>query len=186
MPLVYLQVINLVKFLPATTLLRLAIFRKKIRWVKRCLYTARRLWAYVCHPEPIFFLKKNKLLFNKLLISFSENVDLELPSTESVPVLEVSEDAKVIFKEKTVTSLGDAAEEMPVFKKRKFENGKPRNIRQRLSDHWHWGCIVQKSTLRTQGGKQQQQSVLNNFFTRRDCKSVIFLELSVFQTMSRV
>ncbi|KAM6448195.1 WW domain-binding protein 4 isoform 2-T2 [Liasis olivaceus] len=65
-----------------------------------------------------------------------ENVDLELPSTESdtlpAPVLEVPEDAKVIFKEKTVTSLGDTTEGMPVFKKRKFES---RNIRQRLNDH---------------------------------------------------
>uniref|UniRef100_A0A8D0GSJ0 WW domain-binding protein 4 n=1 Tax=Sphenodon punctatus TaxID=8508 RepID=A0A8D0GSJ0_SPHPU len=67
-----------------------------------------------------------------------ENVDLELPSTENdyapPPVLEVPEDAKVIFKEKTVTSLGDTTEGVPVFKKRKFENGKSRNLRQRLSD----------------------------------------------------
>lgn len=68
----------------------------------------------------------------------SEKVDLELPSTESdnvpAPVLEVPEDAKVIFTEKTVTSLGDLAEGVPTFKKRKFENGKSRNLRQRLSD----------------------------------------------------
>ncbi|KAG8137689.1 putative WW domain-binding protein [Naja naja] len=66
-----------------------------------------------------------------------EKVDLELPSKESnsAPVVEVPEDAKVIFKEKTVTSLGETTEEMPVFRKRKFENGKSRNFRQRLSDH---------------------------------------------------
>ncbi|XP_013931828.1 PREDICTED: WW domain-binding protein 4 [Thamnophis sirtalis] len=66
-----------------------------------------------------------------------EKVDLELPSKEinSGPVVEIPDDAKVIFKEKTVTSLGDATEEKPVFRKRKFENGKSRNIRQRLSDH---------------------------------------------------
>nr|XP_016847752.1 PREDICTED: WW domain-binding protein 4 isoform X1 [Anolis carolinensis] len=68
-----------------------------------------------------------------------EKVDLELPDTEhdppAAPVLEKPEDAKMIFKEKTVTSLGDTAEGVPVFKKRKFENGKSRNIRQRQSDH---------------------------------------------------
>nr|XP_028594272.1 WW domain-binding protein 4 isoform X1 [Podarcis muralis] len=68
-----------------------------------------------------------------------EKVDLELPNMESdslqAPVLEAPEDAKVIFKEKTVTSLGDTTEGIPVFKKRKFENGKSRNIRQRLNDH---------------------------------------------------
>ncbi|XP_060625353.2 WW domain-binding protein 4 isoform X2 [Anolis sagrei] len=68
-----------------------------------------------------------------------EKVDLELPDTEhdspAAPILEKPEDAKMIFKEKTVTSLGDTAEGVPVFKKRKFENGKSRNIRQRLSDH---------------------------------------------------
>jgi len=66
-------------------------------------------------------------------------VDLELPGTESEnpppPVLEVPEDdVTVIFKEKTVTSLGDLTEGVPTFKKRKFENGKSRNLRQRLSD----------------------------------------------------
>ncbi|XP_034957161.2 WW domain-binding protein 4 isoform X1 [Zootoca vivipara] len=68
-----------------------------------------------------------------------EKVDLELPNVESdslpVSVLEAPEDAKAIFKEKTVTSLGDTTEGIPVFKKRKFENGKSRNIRQRLNDH---------------------------------------------------
>ncbi|XP_066477973.1 WW domain-binding protein 4 [Tiliqua scincoides] len=68
-----------------------------------------------------------------------EKVDLELPGTESdsqsASVLEVPEDTKVIFKEKTVTSLGDTTAGIPVFKKRKFENGKSRNIRQRWDDH---------------------------------------------------
>lgn len=65
-------------------------------------------------------------------------MDLELPSTESdnvaPAVLEDPEEETVIFKEKTVTSLGDLTEGMPTFKKRKFENGKSRNLRQRLSD----------------------------------------------------
>lgn len=65
-------------------------------------------------------------------------MDLELPTTESdnvaPPVLEETEEETVIFKEKTVTSLGDLTEGMPTFKKRKFENGKSRNLRQRLSD----------------------------------------------------
>ncbi|XP_015283346.1 PREDICTED: WW domain-binding protein 4 [Gekko japonicus] len=69
----------------------------------------------------------------------SEKVDLELPSTENdvppAPVLEAPEDAKIIFKEKTVTSLSDTTTGVSVFKKRKFENGKARNIRQRLDDH---------------------------------------------------
>ncbi|KAM4904434.1 WW domain-binding protein 4 isoform 3-T3 [Sylvia borin] len=67
-----------------------------------------------------------------------EKVDLELPSTESdnvaPAVLEDPEEETVIFKEKTVTSLGDLTEGVPTFKKRKFENGKSRNLRQRLSD----------------------------------------------------
>lgn len=65
-------------------------------------------------------------------------MDLELPSTESdslpPPVAEDPDDATVIFKEKTVTSLGELTEGVPTFKKRKFENGKSRNLRQRLSD----------------------------------------------------
>lgn len=69
----------------------------------------------------------------------SEKVDLELPETEfdslPAPVLQVPEDAKIMFKEKTVNCLGSTIEGIPVFKKRKFENGKSRNIRQRLNDH---------------------------------------------------
>ncbi|XP_044304186.1 WW domain-binding protein 4 isoform X1 [Varanus komodoensis] len=68
-----------------------------------------------------------------------EKVDLELPNLQSdsspTPAPELPEDARVVFKEKTVTSLGDTTEGMPIFKKRKFENGKSRNIRQRLDDH---------------------------------------------------
>nr|XP_056718099.1 WW domain-binding protein 4 [Euleptes europaea] len=68
-----------------------------------------------------------------------EKVDLELPNTENdflpAPVLQAPEDAKMIFKEKTVTSLSDTTAGESVFKKRKFENGKSRNIRQRLDDH---------------------------------------------------
>ncbi|XP_051016834.1 WW domain-binding protein 4 [Acomys russatus] len=67
-----------------------------------------------------------------------EEVDLELPSTES-DCLTTSEAAageiKVVFKEKTVSSLGVAADGVaPVFKKRKLENGKSRNLRQRGND----------------------------------------------------
>ncbi|KAL8189830.1 UNVERIFIED_CONTAM: hypothetical protein K2H54_009152 [Gekko kuhli] len=69
----------------------------------------------------------------------SEKVDLELPTTEDdVPpaaVLELPEDARIVFKEKTVTSLSDTTAGVSVFKKRKFENGRARNIRQRLDEH---------------------------------------------------
>ncbi|XP_028914592.1 WW domain-binding protein 4 [Ornithorhynchus anatinus] len=68
-----------------------------------------------------------------------EKLDLELPSKEKecvpAPVANVNGEAKVIFKEKTVTSLGEVAEGVaPVFKKRRFENGKSRNLRQRGDD----------------------------------------------------
>ncbi|XP_056662943.1 WW domain-binding protein 4 isoform X2 [Monodelphis domestica] len=68
-----------------------------------------------------------------------EKVDLELPSTENeyigAPVADMSGDPKVTFKEKTVTSLGDVAEGVAsVFKKRRFDNGKSRNLRQRGGD----------------------------------------------------
>ncbi|XP_074047864.1 WW domain-binding protein 4 isoform X3 [Macrotis lagotis] len=67
-----------------------------------------------------------------------EKIDLELPSTEDEyvggPVADTSY-PKVTFKEKTVTSLGDVAEGVaPVFKKRRFDNGKSRNLRQRGGD----------------------------------------------------
>lgn len=67
-----------------------------------------------------------------------EEVDLELPSTEN-ECLSSSEagagEIKVVFKEKTVSSLGVAADGVaPVFKKRRIENGKSRNLRQRGED----------------------------------------------------
>lgn len=63
---------------------------------------------------------------------------MELPSTES-DYLSTSEAAageiKVVFKEKTVSSLGVAADGVaPVFKKRRIENGRCRNLRQRGDD----------------------------------------------------
>ncbi|KAM5181743.1 WW domain-binding protein 4 [Mantella aurantiaca] len=67
-----------------------------------------------------------------------ENVDLELPNVDydepqtSVP--DLPEEPKVKFKEKTITSLGDTVVGVSVFKKRKLENVKSRNIRQRLND----------------------------------------------------
>ncbi|KAK1342101.1 hypothetical protein QTO34_016854 [Cnephaeus nilssonii] len=68
-----------------------------------------------------------------------EEVDLELPSTEneylSTTEAAVGGEPKVVFKEKTVTSLGVVADGVaPVFKKRKMENGKSRNLRQRGDD----------------------------------------------------
>lgn len=68
-----------------------------------------------------------------------EEVDLELPSTENEHVSTSEGDAggepKVVFKEKTVTSLGVMADGVaPVFKKRRIENGKSRNLRQRGDD----------------------------------------------------
>lgn len=68
-----------------------------------------------------------------------EEVDLELPSTEneyvSTSEANIGGEPKVVFKEKTVTSLGVMADEVaPVFKKRRTENGKSRNLRQRGDD----------------------------------------------------
>nr|KAF6428765.1 WW domain binding protein 4 [Rousettus aegyptiacus] len=67
-----------------------------------------------------------------------EEVDLELPSPENEYVSTSEAEAgepKVVFKEKTVTSLGVMADGVaPVFKKRRIENGKSRNLRQRGDD----------------------------------------------------
>ncbi|XP_075419125.1 WW domain-binding protein 4 [Tenrec ecaudatus] len=67
-----------------------------------------------------------------------EEVDLELPSTDeylSTSVADGGGESKVVFKEKTVTSLGVVADGVaPVFKKRRLENGKCRNLRQRGDD----------------------------------------------------
>ncbi|XP_077014498.1 WW domain-binding protein 4 [Tamandua tetradactyla] len=72
-------------------------------------------------------------------IESHEEVDLELPSFENEYVStsegDVAGEPKVIFKEKTVTSLGVVADGVaPVFKKRRLENGKSRNLRQRGDD----------------------------------------------------
>ncbi|XP_058526662.1 WW domain-binding protein 4 isoform X1 [Ochotona princeps] len=71
-------------------------------------------------------------------IKSNEGVDLELPSTENEYVSTSEGDdgePKVVFKEKTVTSLGVVADGVaPVFKKRRIENGKSRNLRQRGDD----------------------------------------------------
>ncbi|XP_029459039.1 WW domain-binding protein 4 [Rhinatrema bivittatum] len=68
-----------------------------------------------------------------------ECIDLQLPSAEedilAGPALEVAQEPKVKFREKTITSLGDdTIVGEPVFRKRKIENGKSRNLRQRVSD----------------------------------------------------
>ncbi|KAM8786528.1 WW domain-binding protein 4 [Rhynchonycteris naso] len=68
-----------------------------------------------------------------------EEVDLELPSSEneyvSTSEADASREPKVVFKEKTVTSLGVTADGVAsVFKKRRIENGKSRNLRQRGDD----------------------------------------------------
>ncbi|XP_069826680.1 WW domain-binding protein 4 [Dendropsophus ebraccatus] len=67
-----------------------------------------------------------------------ENVDLELPNVEisdpGVSVPDVGQEPKVKFKEKTITSLGDSVTGASVFKRRRQENVKSRNIRQRLND----------------------------------------------------
>lgn len=68
-----------------------------------------------------------------------EEVDLELPSAENEYVSTSEADAagepQLVFKEKTVTSLGVVADGVaPVFKKRRIENGKSRNLRQRGDD----------------------------------------------------
>lgn len=64
---------------------------------------------------------------------------MELPSTENEYVStsepDIGGQPKVVFKEKTVTSLGVIADGVaPVFKKRRIENGKSRNLRQRGDD----------------------------------------------------
>ncbi|XP_059000580.1 WW domain-binding protein 4 [Mustela nigripes] len=75
----------------------------------------------------------------KQQVESHEEVDLELPSTENEYVStsepDIGGQPKVIFKEKTVTSLGVMADGVaPVFKKRRLENGKSRNLRQRGDD----------------------------------------------------
>lgn len=81
-------------------------------------------------------LSNNSFIFT---FSSSEEVDLELPSSEneyvSTSEADIGTEPKVVFKEKTVTSLGIVADGVaPVFKKRRIENGKSRNLRQRGDD----------------------------------------------------
>ncbi|XP_069745672.1 WW domain-binding protein 4 [Narcine bancroftii] len=66
-----------------------------------------------------------------------EQIDLELPTVEySAPtVIDVTQEPKVKFKQKEITSLGSEAGGETVFKKRKVENGKSRNLRQKGNDN---------------------------------------------------
>nr|XP_033806523.1 WW domain-binding protein 4 isoform X4 [Geotrypetes seraphini] len=68
-----------------------------------------------------------------------ENIDLQLPIVEdeflACSATNIPQEPKIKFREKTITSLGDdAMTGDPVFRKRKIENGKNRNLRQRVSD----------------------------------------------------
>uniref|UniRef100_A0AAR2LTA6 WW domain-containing protein n=1 Tax=Pygocentrus nattereri TaxID=42514 RepID=A0AAR2LTA6_PYGNA len=67
-----------------------------------------------------------------------ENVDLQLPQTESGVAASTPSDLpsqpKTKFKERTITSLGDESSAGATFKKRKTENGKSRSFRQRGKD----------------------------------------------------
>ncbi|RXM98066.1 WW domain-binding protein 4 [Acipenser ruthenus] len=64
-----------------------------------------------------------------------KQVDMQLPQVESYPTgPDIPQEPKVKFKERTITSLGDETGEAVVFKKRKLENGKSRNLRQRRTD----------------------------------------------------
>ncbi|MGH0149687.1 UNVERIFIED_CONTAM: hypothetical protein FKN15_025910, partial [Acipenser sinensis] len=64
-----------------------------------------------------------------------KQVDMQLPQVESYPSgPDIPQEPKVKFKERTITSLGDETGEAVVFKKRKLENGKSRNLRQRRTD----------------------------------------------------
>lgn len=88
------------------------------------------------HVKVCITLSNNGFIFT---FCSSEEVDLELPSTEneyvSTSEADVGGEPKVVFKEKTVTSLGVMADGVaPVFKKRRIENGKSRNLRQRGDD----------------------------------------------------
>uniref|UniRef100_V9KX45 WW domain-binding protein 4 n=1 Tax=Callorhinchus milii TaxID=7868 RepID=V9KX45_CALMI len=68
----------------------------------------------------------------------SEQIDLQLPTVEhsypAAPVIEVKAEPKIKFKEKAITSLGDDAGGTPIFKKRKLESAKSRNLRQKEND----------------------------------------------------
>ncbi|XP_036426396.1 WW domain-binding protein 4 isoform X2 [Colossoma macropomum] len=67
-----------------------------------------------------------------------ENVDLQLPQTDSGVAASIPSDLpsepKTKFKERTITSLGNESSAGATFKKRKTENGKSRSFRQRGKD----------------------------------------------------
>lgn len=93
-------------------------------------------WTHQLCESLSYSLSSNGFIF---IFYSSEEVDLELPTTEneyiSTTKAAVGGEPKVVFKEKTVTSLGVVADGVaPVFKKRKMENGKSRNLRQRGDD----------------------------------------------------
>ncbi|XP_041067034.1 WW domain-binding protein 4 isoform X5 [Carcharodon carcharias] len=66
-----------------------------------------------------------------------EQIDLQLPTVDcsATPVIDVKHEPKVKFKQKEITSLRDDAGGETVFKKRKLENGKSRNLRQKGNDN---------------------------------------------------
>ncbi|XP_072370496.1 WW domain-binding protein 4 isoform X3 [Scyliorhinus torazame] len=66
-----------------------------------------------------------------------EQIDLQLPTVDCpiTPVIDVKHEPKVKFKQKEITCLRDDAGGETVFKKRKLENGKSRNLRQKGNDN---------------------------------------------------
>ncbi|XP_038658718.1 WW domain-binding protein 4 isoform X2 [Scyliorhinus canicula] len=65
-----------------------------------------------------------------------EQIDLQLPTVDCPPpVIDVKHEPKVKFKQKEITCLRDDAGGETVFKKRKLENGKSRNLRQKGNDN---------------------------------------------------
>uniref|UniRef100_A0A8C1NHE0 Uncharacterized protein n=1 Tax=Cyprinus carpio TaxID=7962 RepID=A0A8C1NHE0_CYPCA len=66
----------------------------------------------------------------------SEKVDLQLPQVESVAqtAVDVPQEPRARFRERTITSLGAESSAGATFKKRKTENGKSRSLRQRETD----------------------------------------------------
>ncbi|KTF88817.1 hypothetical protein cypCar_00035174, partial [Cyprinus carpio] len=65
-----------------------------------------------------------------------EKVDLQLPQVESVAqtAVDVPQEPRARFRERTITSLGAESSAGATFKKRKTENGKSRSPRQRETD----------------------------------------------------
>ncbi|XP_078088207.1 WW domain-binding protein 4 [Mustelus asterias] len=66
-----------------------------------------------------------------------EQIDLQLPTVDypATAVIDIKHELKVKFKQKEITSLRDDAGGETVFKKRKLENGKSRNLRQKGNDN---------------------------------------------------